>query len=81
MDKDIRALYYDLIDVVNKYNSLPWEVRRIVLDNVQMKAEKKADESIREELNGKGIHVDALVLEDNEDAENLSEDKLGKLPE
>ena len=45
MDKQIRILFHELIDLVNKYD-LPWEVRRIVLENVLYMTEKKADAAI-----------------------------------
>lgn len=45
MDSAIRNFFYELLEVVNKQD-LPWEVRRIVLENVLYMTEKKADEAI-----------------------------------
>lgn len=45
MDSAIRSYFYELLEVVNKQD-LPWEVRRIVLENVLYMTEKKADEAI-----------------------------------
>lgn len=50
MNTEIRNLFHELIEVVNKYN-LPWEVRRIVVENVLYMTEKKADEAIMQENN------------------------------
>ena len=45
MDSAIRNFFFELLEVVNK-QELPWEVRRIVLENVLYMTEKKADEAI-----------------------------------
>ena len=45
MDSAIRNFFFELLEVVNKQD-LPWEVRRIVLENVLYMTEKKADEAI-----------------------------------
>ena len=68
MNRQVRALYHDLIDLVNSYSDLPWEVRRVVLENVQYMTEKKADEAIRSEE----IEIDSLEIgEEGENAENI----------
>ena len=68
MNRQVRALYHDLIDLVNSYSDLPWEVRRVVLENVQYMTEKKADEAIRSE----DIEIDSLEIgEEGENAENI----------
>lgn len=58
MDRQVRALYHDLIELINSYTGLPWEVRRVVLENVQYMTEKKADEAIRNE----DIEIDTLDI-------------------
>ena len=58
MDRQIRALYHDLVDMVNSYSDLPWEVRRMTLENVLFMTEKKADEAIRNE----DIMIDTLEI-------------------
>lgn len=58
MNRDVRALYHDLIDLVNSYERLPWEVRRVVIENVLFMAEKKADEAIRQEP----LEVDSIEI-------------------
>lgn len=45
MNAEIRNMFYELLEVVNKHE-LPWEVRRVVLENVLYMTEKKADEAI-----------------------------------
>jgi len=60
MDREVRALYHDLIELVNSYSDLPWEVRRVVIENVQYMTEKKADEAIRNE----DIEIDTLEIDE-----------------
>ena len=81
MNNQVRSFYLDLIDLVNKYEDIPWEVKRIVLDDVQLKAAQKADACIREEIGKDGFHVDTLILGGNEDAEVVQQNQLGELPE
>lgn len=66
MDRQVRALYHDLIDLLNSYSDLPWEVRRVVIENVQYMTEKKADEAIRNE----DIEIDTLEIEEAEQCKN-----------
>ena len=67
MDGRVRALYHDLIELVNSYSDLPWEVRRVVIENVQYMTEKKADEAIRCE----DIEIDTLEIgEEGEQCKN-----------
>lgn len=71
MDRQVRALYHDLIDLLNSYSDLPWEVRRIVLENVGYMTEKKADEAIRNE----DIEIDTLEIgEEGEQCKNLTQE-------
>lgn len=71
MDRQVRALYHDLIDLVNGYTELPWEVRRVVIENVQYMTEKKADEAIRNE----DIEIDTLEIgEEGEQCKNLTQE-------
>ncbi len=58
MDRQIRALYHDLVDLVNSYYDLPWEIRRMTLENVLFMTEKKADEAIKNE----DITIDTLEI-------------------
>lgn len=67
MNRQVRALYHDLIDLVNGYSDLPWEVRRVVIENVQLMTEKKADEAIRNE----DIEIDTIEIgEEGEQCKN-----------
>lgn len=59
MNKDIRNMFYELIEVINKYD-LPWEVRRIVVENVLYMTEKKADEAIMQEIGEEGENAKSL---------------------
>ena len=61
MNTKIRNFFHELIDLVNKYD-LPWEVRRIVLENVLYMTEKKADEAIlqEDEVNKEGEDAESL---------------------
>ena len=74
-NNDIRQFYLNLIDAANTYPDIPWECKRLACENVLNKIEKQADSEIRNEV-GNEIHIDTLVLGDNEeseDAEKLSE--------
>lgn len=79
MNNDIRCMYIDAIDLANKYD-IPWEAKRLVFEAVLAKVEKQADNAIKSEI-GCDIRVDTLIIGGNEDAENVSEDKLGELSE
>ena len=46
MNIAIRNFFHELIDLVNQQD-LPWEVRRMVLENVLYMTEKRADDEIR----------------------------------
>ena len=59
MNTKMRQLFYDLIDLVNKYD-LPWEVRRVVIENVLYMTEKKADEAIQQELKEEGENAESI---------------------
>lgn len=63
MNRDVRALYHDLIDLVNSYEQLPWEVRRVVIENVLFMTEKKADEAISQEP----LCVDSIEIGEEEE--------------
>ena len=83
MENEIRQFYTNLIDMANTYPTIPWETKRLAFENVLNKIEKLADNAIREEV-GSEIHIDNLVIGDNEVSENakmLSENKLGELPQ
>lgn len=71
INRQVRALYHDLIELVNSYSELPWEVRRVVIENVQYMTEKKADEAIRNE----DIEIDTLEIgEEDEQCKNLTQE-------
>ena len=55
MNFRLRLFQDNIIDVVNQFDDLPFEGRRLVLESVMHLVEKKADEAIlieREESNG-----------------------------
>ena len=61
----------EVVDLVNKYDDVPMEARRLVLESVMHIAEKSADKAIiaeREE-------------EEENNAKNIFQDQLGELPE
>jgi hypothetical protein len=67
INRSARSFYHDLIDLVNQYDVLPWEVRRVVIENVQLMTEKKADEAIRNE----DIEIDTIEIgEEGEQCKN-----------
>ena len=75
MNSDIRTLYLELIELLNRYESIPWEIKRIMLEDIQYKAEKQADKCINEEL------ASEAAMKEKDDAEKLQQDQLGELSE
>lgn len=71
INRSVRSFYHDLIDLINSYSNLPWEVRRVVIENVQYMTEKKADEAIRNE----DIEIDTLEIgEEGEQCKNPTQE-------
>ena len=68
MNFRLRLFQDNIIDIVNQFNDLPFEGRRLVLESVMHLIEKKADEAI-------------VIEREEENAKNIFEDKLGELPE
>ena len=68
MNFRLRLFQDNIIDIVNQFDDLPYEGKRLVLESVGHLLEKKADEAIVKER-------EAFY------AESISEDKLGKLSE
>lgn len=71
MDFRIRLFQDNIVSLVNEFQDIPFEARRLVLESVAHLVERKADEAIvtqREEMEAK-------------DAESILEDKLGELSE
>ena len=66
----MRQMYHDIVDIINKY-TIPYEAKRIILEDMAYKCEKIADESIRTELGGQNIDVGDIVLGGIENAENI----------
>ena len=72
MDYELRQLQDGLIDLINSYEALPWEAKRLVVDSVLNLVEKKADEEIRKQI---------VMYEHKEDAnaKGIPENQLGEL--
>lgn len=71
MNKDIRNFYIDVINLVNEYESIPWEARRCVLELITLKIEKQADASIVKEIEENKDPVDQVIVREEENAESL----------
>lgn len=72
MNYKIRLLQDTIIDVVNQFNDVPLEAKRLVLESIMHIVEKAAD---------KAIFTESDVNTEVQDAEDIFEDKLGELSE
>lgn len=70
MNYKIRLLQDSIIDVVNKFDDVPLEAKRLVLESIMHIVEKAAD---------KAIFVESDVTMEDKNAEGIFEDKLGEL--
>lgn len=66
MNEQIRLLEETLIATLNTFENVPIEAKRLILKEIYSMVEAKADE---------------IISEEKQDAEKLSEDKLGELPQ
>lgn len=71
MNFRLRLFLDTIIDVVNQFDDIPLEGRRLVLESAMHIVEKAADKAIAKERES---------MEDK-DAESVFKDKLGELPE
>lgn len=72
MNKDVRGLFEEIIDVLNRYDVL-METKRLILVVVLQMIEKKADEAINNEYSAMNMEA--------ENAESIFQNKLGELSE
>ena len=76
----MRLFLDSVIDLVNDFDDIPIEARRLVLESVIRLVEKKADEEIvreREQL----LNNSADIESEENDAKDILENKLGELSE
>lgn len=76
----MRLFLDSVIDLVNDFDDIPIEARRLVLESVIRLVEKKADEEIvreREQL----LSNSADIESEENDAKDILENKLGELSE
>ena len=78
MNYRARLFLDELVALTNKFDDLPFEVRRLVIESVMHLVEVKADEAIIAE---RPMDVDIIIDGGEENAENILKDKLGELPE
>lgn len=71
MNFRLRLFLDTIVDVVNQFDDIPLEGRRLVLESAMHIVEKAADKAIAKERES---------MEDK-DAESIFEDKLGELSE
>lgn len=73
MDLRIREFLDQIINLVNLYDDIPLEARRLALESAMYNTERAANKAIKEQN-------EKMLLEANNNAENLSSNKLGELP-
>jgi len=74
MDLRIREFFDRIIDLVNEYDDIPLEARRLALESAMYNTEHAVNKAIKEQ-------AQAMSMEVQKDAEDLSSNKLGELPE
>ena len=74
MDLRIREFFDQIISLVNQYDDIPLEARRLALESAMYNTERAANKAIKEQN-------EKMLLEANNNAEDLSSNKLGELPE
>lgn len=74
MDLRIREFLDQIINLVNLYDDIPLEARRLALESAMYNTERAANKAIKEQN-------EKMLLEANNNAEDLSSNKLGELPE
>jgi len=74
MDLRIREFFDRIIDLVNEYDDIPLEARRLALESAMYNTERAVNKAIKEQ-------AQAMSMEVQKDAEDLSSNKLGELPE
>lgn len=74
MDLRIREFLDQVINLVNMYDDIPLEARRLALESAMYNTERAANKAIKEQSEK------ALSMEGNH-AEDIFENKLGELPE
>ena len=73
MDLRIREFFDRIIDLVNEYDDIPLEARRLALESAMYNTEHAVNKAIKEQ-------AQAMSMEVQKDAEDLSSNKLGELP-
>ena len=71
MDFRLRLFLDTIIDVVNQFDDVPLEGRRLVLESAMHLVEKEADKAIANQRQSM----------EEQNAESVLENKLGELPE
>ena len=71
MDFRLRLFLDTIIDVVNQFDDVPLEGRRLVLESAMRIVEKAADKAIANQRQSM----------EEQNAESVLKDKLGELPE
>ena len=73
MDLRIREFFDQIISLVNLYDDIPLEARRLALESAMYNTERAANKAIKEQN-------EKMLLEANNNAEDLSSNQLGELP-
>lgn len=72
MDLRIREFFDQIISLVNLYDDIPLEARRLALESAMYNTERAANKAIKEQN-------EKMLLEANTNAENIFSNKLGEL--
>jgi hypothetical protein len=72
MDLRIREFLDQVISLVNMYDDIPLEARRLALESAMYNTERAANKAIKEQN-------EKMLLEANTNAENIFSNKLGEL--
>lgn len=75
-NREVRAFFEEIINLVNSFEDIPIEVKRLALFSAFQIVERQANEVIQMEQRDA---LEKIKQKEEEDAENVFEDKLGEL--
>lgn len=75
-NREVRAFFEEIINLVNSFEDIPIEVKRLALFSAFQIVERQANEVIQMEQREA---LEKIKQKEEEDAENIFEDKLGEL--
>ena len=75
-NREVRAFFEEIINLVNSFEDIPIEVKRLALFSAFQIVERQANEVIQMEQRDA---LEKIKQKEEEDAEIIFEDKLGEL--